>query len=109
MQQEVNIQKAMDYMRDNAPRYAEAKASRVYLDQFRKSKKAMLIMQTTGTVQERESFAYSHPEYIEVLEGLKAAIEIEEEIRWRMEAAKIKAEVWRTQQANNRRIDGAHQ
>ena len=30
-------------IRDKAPKYGEAKAQRVYLEEFRKSKKAMLM------------------------------------------------------------------
>jgi hypothetical protein len=39
---------------------------------------------------------------------MREAIEIEEKLKWQMEAAKIKTEIWRTQSANNRNIDRAH-
>lgn len=107
---EQQVEKALDFMRDNASALATAKANRVYLEQFRKSKKAILISEAPqGRVQDRESFAYSHPEYIGVLEGLRVAVEKEEELRWMMAAAEAKVEVWRTQQANNRAIDRSHQ
>jgi hypothetical protein len=105
---EINIEKALDFIRDNSDNLAKAKAERVYLEQFRKSKKAILVSQVKGTIQERESYAYSHPDYIELLEGLKASIEIEESLKWKMIAAQAKVEVWRSQQANNRAIDRAH-
>lgn len=105
---EINIEKALDFIRDNAAALAKAKAERVYLEQFRKSKKAILISQSEGTVQERDSYAYSHPDYLELLAGLKAAIEEEESLKWKMTAAQAKVEVWRSQQANNRMIDRAH-
>jgi hypothetical protein len=100
---------ALDYMRDNASSLAIAKAERVFIEEFRKSKKALLVQDSKGTVLERESYAYAHPEYIEVLEGLKEAVQKEEELRWMMVAAQAKIEVWRTQAANNRLIDRAHQ
>ncbi len=112
---DVNIEAALDYMRDHAKPLAEGKANRIYLEQFRKSKKAMLMAAYLPSGVERvtdkmrESYAYSHLEYLEILDGLKAAIEIEEEIKWKMTAAQAKVEVWRTQQANNRNIDRAHQ
>ena len=97
-------EKANDFIRDNANKYAQAKANRVYLDEFRKSKKAMLYQQAPdGTVGDKESFAYSHHDYIEVLEGLKQAVEEEETLRWQMIAAEAKIEIWRTQSANNRK------
>ena len=56
----------------------------------------------------RASYAYAHKDYQELLEGLRAAIEEEERLNWMMKAASIKIDIWRTEQANNRRIDGAH-
>ncbi|MCP3672493.1 MAG: hypothetical protein GY814_19090, partial [Gammaproteobacteria bacterium] len=75
---------------------------------FRKSKKAMLMLEIEGTGLVREAHAYAHPDYIKLLEDYKTAIEEEEKIKWLMVAARAKIEVWRTQQANNRRVDGAH-
>lgn len=103
------VEKAAAYIRDNAKDYAKAKAERIYLHEFRKSKKAMLVSTQTGTVQEKDSYAYKHPEYLELLDGYRAAIEIEEELLWVIKAAQSKIEIWRTQQANNRLIDRAHQ
>lgn len=94
---------ANDYIRDNAMTFAKAKAERIYIEQFRKSKKALLMNQIEGPEHIRDSFAYSHPEYLEVLEGLKQAVENEEAIRWRIVAAQAKIEIWRSQQANNRK------
>jgi hypothetical protein len=37
-----------------------------------------------------------------VLQGLKEAVAIEHEIKWRMEAAKLKFEFWRVQSFNTR-------
>lgn len=52
------------------------------------------------TAQERE--AYAHPEYIELLHGLMAAIEQEESLKWKLELFKMRFEMWRTQQATQR-------
>lgn len=53
--------------------------------------------------------AYSNAEYIAIIEGLAAAIEIEETLKWRMEAAKLRVEIWRTESANNRMVDKTHE
>ena len=113
--EDVNISKAMAFMRDNAAPLAKAKADRIYLEQFRKSKKAQLqndyvapVGVARATDAMRESYAYAHPDYIAVLDGLKVAVEIEEELKWKMKAAETKTEIWRTLQANNRRVDAAH-
>lgn len=94
---------ANDFIRDQAPIYAQARANRIYLEEFRKTKKALLIIQAPkGTIPDKESFAYSHSDYIEILEGIKVAVEQEETLRWQMVAAQTKIEIYRTQQANQR-------
>jgi hypothetical protein len=94
---------ANDFIRDNASAISHAKGNRIYLEEFRKTKKSILIQNTTGTVLERESYAYSHPEYIEVIEALRSAVQEEERLKWLMIAAQAKIEMWRTQSANDRR------
>ena len=104
-----DAEKACDFIRDNATKYSKAKANRLYLEQLRKSKKSLLMQQITkGTVADREAYAYGHPEYLDLLEALKLAVEEEERIKWMMEAAAIKTELWRSQEATNRGIDKAH-
>ncbi|MBV7457331.1 hypothetical protein KW843_22815 [Acidovorax sp. sif1233] len=100
--------KAVDYLIEKSKEFAQAKAERSHLEHFRKSKKALLMNACTEkAIAAREQFAYSHPEYIEVLAGIKAAIEREELLRWRLEAARLRVEVWRSENANNRRLEGA--
>ena len=53
--------------------------------------------------QERDS--YSRIEYQDLLKGLKAAIEIEEALKWKMTAAQLRVEIWRTNEASNRALD----
>ena len=100
-------------IRDKAPAYGEAKAQRVYLDEFRKSKKALLMKNAlemgyeAANAQERE--AYADPAYLQLLKGLAAAIEKEETLRWEIEAARLDIEIWRTREATNRLQERAHQ
>jgi hypothetical protein len=102
--------RAVDYILANAGKFAAAKAQRVYLEEFRKSKKAILMAQSqakTGT--EREQYAYGHEDYLGLLGGLKAAVEVEEKLKWDLEAARLRVEIWRTKSANNRMQDRAAQ
>lgn len=102
---------AVEYIVENAPIYAKHKAERIYLDEFRKSKKALLMKDAlargieAANAQERE--AYSHPEYLELLDGLAAATEIEEELKWKLEAARLRIDIWKTETYNNRMQDKA--
>ena len=86
--------------------FAKAKADRIYIDQYRKSLKAILMSQAqasgTKTVSERESYAYSHKDYLDLLNSLRCAVEVEEKHKWTLEQLKILFEVWRTQNANER-------
>lgn len=101
-----DIEHTLTFLRNNAEAYAKAKSERVYLEQFRKSKKALLCIeaQKSGlkTGQEREAYAYSHKDYIELLEGLKVAVEEEERLKLMVESARLRVEVWRTENANAR-------
>ena len=100
--------KAVNFMIENAPRMAQAKGQRVYLEQFRKSKKALLMNASTAkTVAEREADAYAHHEYIDLLHGLQAAVELEEELKWMLVAAEARVELYRTESANARAQDRA--
>lgn len=95
--------KAVDYILENGRKFAQAKANRVYLEEFRRSKKALLMGQSDETTAvAREQYALAHPEYINILEGIKAAVEVEEELRWHLVAAQARVEVWRSQEASNR-------
>lgn len=94
---------AVDYILRNAPNFAKAKAERIYLEEYRKSLKALLMkrsMENTIGAQERE--AYAHDDYVELLKGLKEATEVEEKLRWDLIGAQARVEIWRTEQANNR-------
>ena len=93
--------KAVDYILKHSADYAKAKSQRVFLEEFRKSKKALLMKDAlangieAANAQERE--AYAHPEYMTLLQGLKAAVAIEEELKWRMEAAKLRFEHYKVE------------
>jgi hypothetical protein len=103
MNEEIDIFKCLDYIRDNAKKYAQAKANRVYLEEYRRSLKANLMAKHVGeavNAQERE--ALCHNDYIQLLSGLKAAIEEEENLRWKLIAAQAKISVWQTLSANER-------
>ena len=104
---------AVDFILKNAPAFAKAKSERVYLEEFRKSKKALLMKDAlingieAANAQERE--AYADAEYQELLKGLAEAIEVEETLKWKMEAARMRVDVWRSEEASNRLTDKAAQ
>jgi len=105
---EINPQKAVNFIIDNAPKYAEAKSNRVYLENFLKVKKAQLMQDCKNEpVSRAESYALAHPEYLVIIEGIKVAMLEEEKLKYFLEAAKLRAEIWRTTEASNRGQDRA--
>tara|TARA_R110000868_G_scaffold119068_2_gene315474 strand:- start:13460 stop:13789 length:330 start_codon:yes stop_codon:yes gene_type:complete len=108
----MNPEQAAQTIRNSAPAFGEAKAQRVYLEEYRKCKKALLMKDAlklgieSAAAQERE--AYADPAYHQLLKGLAAAIEAEETLKWQMESARLDIEIWRSREATNRTQDGAH-
>lgn len=74
-----------------------------FLEEFRKSLKASLMAKQLGEpVNAMEMYAYAHHEYTLHLEGVKEAIEEEENLRWKLIAAQAKISVWQSLGANSR-------
>ena len=95
--------KAIQYLIDTAPLYAKAKADRMYLEEFRKSRKAQLMSQAgTEVLGKQEVYAYAHEDYGVLLRGIREAVEAEENYRWLMRAAEARISVWQTEQYNAR-------
>ena len=101
-----DIEALMHEYRETIKKYSSAKAQRTYIEEFRKSKFSLLMKEAdragfkTAAAQERE--AYSSDEYVEFLDGLRAAVEAEERLRYDLRAIEMEAEVWRTHRADER-------
>ena len=103
MNDTISPYKALDYIRDNAEAFAVAKASVVYLTEYRKTVKAILMIQSDAkTESAKESYAYAHEDYVNNLIALRVAIEQAETMRWKLIAAQSKIEVWRSLEASTR-------
>lgn len=98
-----DIQKALDFLRDSADDSAKFKAERIYLEEYRKSLKALIMKQFTElpvSAQERE--AYASPRYQEHIKAMMIAIERDEKQRFLRVACEAKIEAWRSFSANHR-------
>ena len=101
---EEECDKAVDFIRDNAPVVANAKGELVYLESFGKSLKATLMKhsgESSAAAQERE--AYASPKWVEHCEKLRDATVAYELARGMVNAASMKLEIWRSESANNRK------
>ena len=102
---DIEKEKAVDYLRDNATKAAQAKANRIYLEEYRKVIKAQLMRENTSeSLGAQEAIAYSNDKYVAHLQAMKEAIEKDEYHRWMLTAAEAKIEAWRTQQSTNRAL-----
>lgn len=97
------IEQALDWLVKNATPAAQARANRVYCEEYRKSIKADLMgHKASDSLGAQERYAYSHPEYKQHLLALREAVEQDERMRWLLVAAEAKVEAWRSFQANAR-------
>lgn len=106
----IDPHEAIDFIYRGGAKLAKARAERTYMEEYRKSLKAILMKksgESSVAAQERE--AYSHADYLAHLKGLQEAVEQEEGLRWAIVAAEARIDVWRSQEASNRRIDRATQ
>ena len=95
----IDPNKAIKYIQDNAQAYADAKAARIYIEQFLKTVKAQLMSESgEKTLGAQETYAYAHGKYMDQLMGLKAAVAQEEHLRFMLRAAELRVEVWKTDQ-----------
>lgn len=102
---EDEVQKAVDFLRDNAPNAAKCKAERIYLEEYRKSLKAIIMTNWTDLpVSAQERQAYQSEVYVDHLRAMKTAVFEDEKQRFLMKAAEAKIEAWRSMNANMRAI-----
>jgi hypothetical protein len=100
-------ERLLDFIRKHGKDYAQACADVEYLREYRKSKKAILEIEAAElhglkTGQEREAYAYSHPEYKELLDGLRVAVEKERYLGLMIKGCWVKVDLFRTQRADER-------
>jgi hypothetical protein len=101
-----DVEAALDYLRDNARAAAKAVAYRIYMTEYRKSKKAELMGQCNeAAVNAQERFAYSHPEYRQHLDDMQTAVEDACFHEFMLKAANAKIEVWKTDQYRIRAME----
>ena len=73
---EKEVSKALDYLRDSAAEVAKAKAERIYLEEYRKSLKALIMkdhLDISVSTQVRE--AYASDEQVIHLRAMQVTIE----------------------------------
>jgi len=100
--------RAVEFIIKESDNYAIAKANRTYIENYLRSAKSKLMMESdASSIAAKEMEAYANNDYIALLHGLKSAVEQEEKLKWKLIAAQARIEIWRSQEATNRTIDRA--
>lgn len=103
---EIDPHLAIDYILKHKKAYAQAKGQLAQLEVYKNSLKAIMMKksgeQTIGA-QERE--AYASEEYVNLGHAIGEATEQVEDLKFALEAAKLRVQVWQTESANNRQVE----
>lgn len=100
---DADVQKALDWLRDNAAEIGNAKRNAIKHDHMLKATRAMAMKlsgETSIGAQERE--ALCSEQYTEAIDRAADAAGKYEEMRALREAAALKIECWRSASANYR-------
>lgn len=97
---------AIDFIFKTAPAYAKAKGNLAQFEAFKHSLKAIEMGKSqANSLGAKEIEAYSSQAYQELCEAIGLATEEVESLKWQLEAARMRVEIWRTEQASNRNIE----
>tara|TARA_R100000329_G_scaffold32552_2_gene30216 strand:- start:2247 stop:2585 length:339 start_codon:yes stop_codon:yes gene_type:complete len=100
------IQKILYDAEQKAKQFAQAESDRVYLEEFKKSKLAILMkefqQQGFGAISAQEREARSHDEYIELLKGLTEATKKSMQLKYELKVIEWKVMLHQTKQADRR-------
>ena len=100
---EQDVDRCLQYLRDNAEKDAQSRAERLYLEQWLKTVLAQeQAKMNAGSVAAAEMMARASDAFIAALEGWKQSIFEDERRRFLRSAAETKIEVFRTQEASRR-------
>lgn len=102
----IDIEFLLSQYGDKMEDFAKARGQRTYLEEFKKSKLAILMKEAeqrghkTAAAQEREALA-EHG-YLDLLAALRDATEQDEFLRYSIRKLEFEIEVWRSKQASER-------
>lgn len=97
------VEKALEYFRDNASEYGRLVGQCKALEHRRKIVHAQKYMTVSGKLAERDAQATTCPEYIKIIEDIENAETEKATIATHLERARLTIDVWRTENANQRK------
>ncbi len=100
---EEQVEEAVDYLQNNAGPAANAKANRIYMEDYSKVLKAELMSESNETsIGGQEKYAYAHPRMMEHIKAKRTAIYEDERHRFLLSAKHAIIDAYRTQAATER-------
>jgi hypothetical protein len=100
---DVEVERAIDYLRDSADKDAQARAEAVYMESWVKAERARLTVANAGMSNAAaRDLAECHPEYLQALQAYRDAVREDFRRRFLRDAAEAKLRAWQTQSSNER-------
>jgi uncharacterized protein (UPF0335 family) len=97
------IERAVEFIASEAGRIGDLIGHCKGLEYQAKVIKGQAYLDATGTIQARDAQAVTTPEYKAIIEEIENAWAEKETLQAQFKAAELMVEVWRSQQATNRR------
>jgi hypothetical protein len=103
---DIDPNRCIDFILENAGKYAQAKGELAQLEVYKSSLKAIKMAETSEQslgAQERE--AYRSEAYQNLCKAIGAATENAEKLKWELQAAVLRHATWQTLEVSNRNQD----
>jgi hypothetical protein len=100
-----DVERALDWLVANANKAAQARANRVYLEQFIRvvrAERQVQEQQAGASAAAAEAVALASDAYKQTLLAYKESVEADERMRFLCAAAEAKIEAWRSLEATRR-------
>jgi len=94
---EDRVERAVEFIRDNAERLGEVVGHCKALEQQRKVVHGHAFLDAAGTVAEREARAYTSPEFKALTEDIQNEWAEKTTLETKLKAAELTIDVWRSQ------------
>jgi len=102
----INPNDEIQYIVDLIDDYAEADANLAWLDSYKSALKALKMKESNNpSIAGKEMDALASDEYLQYCHDMNEAKRNYTSLKLKIETAKMKVEVWRTEQATNRQIE----
>jgi len=102
----INPNDEIQYIVDLIDDYAEADARLAWLESYKSALKALKMKDSNSpSIAGKEMDALASDEYLQYCHDLNEAKRKYTSLKLKIETAKMKVEVWRTEQATNRQIE----